>query len=101
MTLLVSGIIRTESARSPRQLFEFPLVFNEDLAERSFPDTDWSLYGIDDEAPGGDIEEEEEEEHEAVTVPQSWVVLTEEELRQLSIAVDPLSDDQEHGCNLF
>lgn len=62
--------LRTESARSPRQLFEFPLVFNEDLAERSFPDTDWSLYGIDDEAPGGDIEEEEEE-HEAVTVPQS------------------------------
>ena len=88
--------LRTEHGRSPRQLFEFPLMFNEDLAERSFPDTDWSLYGIDDEAPGGSVEE-----GEGVTVPHSSVVLSADELRQLRIAVDPLSDDGEQGCNLY
>lgn len=87
--------MRTEHGRSPRQLFEFPLICNEDLAERSFSDTDWSLYGIDDEVSGGCVEEE----GEGITVPQSSIILSDEELRQLQIAVDPLSDDGEHGCD--
>ena len=63
--------LRTEHGRSPRQLFEFPLVFSEGLAQRSFPDIDWTLYGIDDEAPGGSVDEE----GEGITVPESSVVL--------------------------
>lgn len=59
--------LRTEHGRSPRQLLEFPLMFNEDLAERSFSDADWPLYGIDDEAPGGSVEEQEG----GITVPPS------------------------------
>ena len=42
-----------------------------------------------------------DEEGEGITVPESSDVLTEDEFRQLRIAVDPLSDDEEHGCNLY
>ena len=41
-----------------------------------------------------------DEEGEGITVPESSVVLTNE-FRHLRIAVDPLSDDEEHDCNLF
>ena len=75
-------------------MFEFPLSFDEDLAERSFSSTDWTLYGIDDEDPGGNDDDEE------IIVPESLINLTEDQLRQLRVTVDPLSDDGEHGCNL-
>jgi hypothetical protein len=89
--------LRTERGRSPRQLFEFPLAFDEQLAERSFADTDWTLYGIDDDAPGSDVEEN----GEGITVPESTIVPTEEEFRQLQTDVDPVFDDQEHGRNSY
>lgn len=61
--------LRTERGRSPRQLFELAMAFNDDLAERYFSNVDWTLYGIGDEHSGDSDSESVKNQEEGIIVP--------------------------------
>ncbi|CAB3983374.1 uncharacterized protein LOC110059588 [Paramuricea clavata] len=57
---------------------------------------DWDEYGIDGDGPIPEIDADD-----VVEVPETHLTLTEAQLNQLQMLVDPLANDDNHGINLY
>ena len=87
--------------RSPLQLWHSGfLAANEDYSEFQGViddhNTDWNDYGIDGDGP---LSESNTDNN--VEVPEVQVAITEAQLNQLQSWIDPLSNDNNHGIDLY
>ena len=94
--------LSTEGNRSPYQVwvqgfYEFANSNYETVRDVVVPETlDVNSYGIDDDGP---IPEIRTINH--VEIPESNIVLEDEEMAILTLLVNPLDEDNEHGKDLF
>lgn len=89
--------IRTEHGHSPNQLYiagALSLQLSGLTALDFFDDVD-EFYGVEEEGPQGD------EGSNAVTVPECSFRLTDEHFQQLQQEINPLTDSQNHGIELY
>ena len=89
--------IRTEHGQSPLQLFvagALRLRMSGVPALDFFENVHDEHYGIEEEGLAGDNEN-------AVIIPESRFQLTDEQLHQLQRHVDPLTESQNHGIELY
>jgi len=90
--------IRTQNYRTPFQIWTegvYQNVYSNEASVRRLLD-DPINYGTDDGEP-----EPELQTNNHVVVPRSSVQLTDQDRMLLEMALDPLSDDANHGINVF
>ena len=87
--------LRTERGQTPNQLFTAGALRLRNAELVSF-DAVQDTYGIDEEGVGSPGSDEE-----GVVVPPLDFGLTEEQLRELQAAVNPLRDSEEFGIDLY
>ncbi|CAB4024078.1 uncharacterized protein LOC110247927 [Paramuricea clavata] len=94
--------LSTEGNRSPYQVwvqgfYEFANSNYETVRDVVNPETlDVDSYGIDDDGPMPEIRTVNH-----VEIPESNIVLEDEEMAILVLLVNPLDEDNEHGKHLF
>ena len=94
--------LTTEGNMSPYQLwiegfYQFANSNSETIRDVVNPDTlDVNSYGIDDDGPLPEIQTINH-----VEIPESDIVLEDEDMAALALLVDPLHEDNEHGKQLY
>jgi hypothetical protein len=94
--------VRTENCRSPIQIWVDGFYQHASSCQRAVQtalnqnDIDFEQYGIDDDGP---LPELQTNNH--VAIPRSTVQLADEEHTILTLAIDPLVEDNNHGINSF
>jgi hypothetical protein len=88
----------TEGNRSPNQLWHSGMrsLLHSDHTAMSQNNTDWTEYGVDDDGPIPGIDADNH-----VGIPQLPVLLSNQQLELLESSVRPLTEDDNHGCNLY
>ena len=94
--------LSTEGNMSPYQLwiegfYQFANSNSETIRDVVNPDTlDVNSYGIDYDGPLPEIQTINH-----VEIPESDIVLEDEDMAALALLVDPLHEDNEHGKQLY
>ena len=93
--------IRTEHGQTPNQLFTARSLQlqNSGLTALDFFDDVTDLYGADDEPSYSPYSDEQD--NEGVEIPEIDVHLTDENGEHLQALIDPLSDSNDFGIQLF
>ena len=91
--------VRTEHGQTPNQLFTSRSLRlrNSGLAALDFFDSVPEMYGIDGDVTVPDDEDDEE----GVEVPPTELDLSPDNISELQSIVDPLSESEEFGIDLF
>ena len=94
--------IRTEHGQTPNQLFTARSLQlqNSGLTALDFFDVVTNLYGADDE-PSYSPYSDEQDDDEGIEIPEIDVHLTDEHWEHLQALIDPLSDSNDFGIQLF
>ncbi len=94
--------IRNQQRKSPMQLWVEGYFLNANTSSTTVRNALLGLpvkpneYGIDDEAPVGELQTENH-----VVVPRSSITLSLEATEMLQMLVNPLADDGNHGIDLY
>ena len=81
--------------KSPKQLWQSGMhAYN--INEGAGDSLDYSLYGIDEEGPLPEINSDND-----IVVPESSIVLSDEQFSFLSQTIDPLHEDSNEGITLY
>lgn len=79
--------------KSPEQLWQFGMLAYNISNEDSL---NYSLYGIDEEGPPPEINSDNN-----IVVPESSIVLSDEQFRYLNQSVHPLHEDSNEGITAY
>ncbi len=87
--------------RSPLQLwhsgfYAANIDYSEVQGVLNNANQDWNEYGIDGDGPLPETDADD-----VVEVPETQLTITEAQLNQLQMLVDPLANDDNHGINLY
>ena len=87
--------LRTEHGHSPNQLFTAGILMSQLSTSRELFDTrvNEETYGVEED---GLVESEN-----GITIPDIQVVLTTQQKSTLSRTIDPLSESENHGIDLY
>ena len=93
--------MRTTYSRSPLQLWHSGFCaanagYSEVQGVIDDANRDWNDYGIDGDGPLSETSTDY-----TIEVPEVQISITEAQLDQLQAWIDPLSNDDNHGINLY
>ena len=84
--------IRTMNERNPMETFLMDKMHSQEEEELSHPD----IYGIDLEGPIPELQNED-----SVVIPETNVTITQEETELLQYLVNPLTESDNYGIELY
>jgi hypothetical protein len=90
--------LSTEGNRSPNQLWYSGMrsLLHSNHTAMSEHNADWTEYGVDEEGPIPVINADNH-----VDLPPLEITITDHQMEDLQSSVNPLTEDGNHGCNLY